>query len=199
MSKDFSDLLKIFSLILLILFLSSSSKAQYADDIEKEHNILTYQWLFVSEGTKSYEGIAEYCLKPEYKAYTIEVLENLHHYESIVLDMIKYPRPEISLSKKSRQKVVDDITAFKAEYDVESVVSFLDETCELRYQLESNKKAKRSKFGGNSYKGKSYMIETGLRRYLKNIDKRIMAIDNHVLLIDPQRIMLHDILAENVD
>ncbi len=195
MRKEINNILHTLSIMLAFMLSTDRLKAQEVD-IEREHDILSYQWIYISNEMKTYDGLANYCKQPKYRHYTSEVLESIHYYDSIVLDMIKYPRPEIALNQKELKRVVKDITQFGIDYDPLSVVSYLEESCDFRKQLERDKKELKKRFGAHSYNARLLVFETGLTRYLRGMDKRILEINDYIFDIGPELIIPTKYLAD---
>ena len=178
-----------FSLSLLTFVVGQVQSQSYVTiDIEEEYEFLTEQWLFVSEDLSHYYGLSAFCTNGEYREFAIEILELLHHYDSVVLDILKNPTSDIDISSKEYRKTMDDIASFEGDYDVKSFISFLRESCITRNDLERNKEDLKREVGMYSYDGQVMMLETDLRKFMKKIDKRIVSINEHIHKIHPSQV-----------
>lgn len=157
-------------------------------NIEEEYEYLTDQWLVISEDLTHYGGLSAFCTSEEYRIYTLDILNLLHHYDSVVLDLLKNPTSDIDVSSKEYRKTMSDIAKFEEEYDVKGFISFLKESCLSRRDLEKNKDDLKKEVGIYSYDGQVMMLETDLNKFMKHITKRIVAINDHVHKIHPSQV-----------
>lgn len=176
------------------LLFSLSIKAQ---SIELEYDQLTKTWLELSEEIRPYRGLKLYCDEPLYQDFTIDVLHRLHHYDSVLLDVLEDPTIELSVSHREYKRTLRDIEKFETKYGLKEFVSILNETCEAQTELEANKDDLKSDSGMYSYDGQILVMENVLHKYLKHIDKRVVAIDEHLHMIHPDRIMPFKALVMN--
>lgn len=183
------------SILVVIIFLSlllSSNVAKcqsyVAVNIEEEYEFLTGHWLKMSEDISHYYGLSAFCTNSEYRAYTIEVLELLHHYDSIMLDLLRDPTANIDISSHEYKKTMKDIEKFEGDYDLKAFISFLRESCTTRNQLERDKETLKKEVGMYSYDGQVMMLETEVNKFLSKIDKRILSINKHIHHIHPDKV-----------
>lgn len=178
----------IINLLLIIAITQAHAQSYVTIDIEEEYDFLTTQWLKVSDDLSHYGGLSAFCTSSEYRTYTLELLELLHHYDSVVLDMLKSPTNDLDISSKEFKKTMKDIAKFEQEYDVRGFISFLRESCVTRNELERDKQDLKKEVGMYSYDGQVMMLETDLQKFMKKIDKRIVAINEHVHKIHPNQV-----------
>ncbi len=175
-----------------ILLFSLSSNAQSVEDRYQE---LTTEWLEVSEKLKSYNGLAMFCESPEFREQSIKILSHLHHFDSVVIDFLNESTTVMLIGEKEYTKTLKDINNFEDKYSNKAFLDFLRESCVTRNDLERNKEDLKGEMGINSFDGQVLVLESGLNKYLKHIDKRIVAIEKHMHMIHPDRIGIQ--LARN--
>ncbi|MEP0984111.1 hypothetical protein [Ekhidna sp.] len=171
----------------LILGSLTSLKAQ---NVEDQYEELTNKWLEVSLALKNYDGLSQFCQNPEFREYSITILRDLHHFDSVIIDFLHEPTTELLIGKKEYQKTLKDINNFEVKYSNQAFLNFLRESCITRNDLEKNKEELKKDIGMNSFDGQVLVLESGLSKYLKHIDKRILAIEKHMHMIHPDRIGL---------
>lgn len=183
--------------MILGLLISTTASAQHvaSTSIEEEYDYLTAKWLEASLDLKEYSGLTTFCKDASYKEQTIGLLETLHHYDSLVLDIINDPANIGSISHKEYKKTFKDIEKFETNYGIKEFISLLNESCATRRDLERNKKDLSKESGMYSYDGQLLVLETQLRKFLKHIDKKVVAIDEHLHLIHPDQIKSIKLLA----
>ena len=187
------------SVFLSLVHFSSTVKGQsyVSVNIEEEYEFLTEHWLKMSEDISHYYGLSAFCTNSEYRAYTSEVLELLHHYDSMVLDLLKDPTADIDISSHEYKKTMKDIEKFEGDYDLKGFISFLRESCITRNQLERDKEDLKKEVGMYSYDGQVMMIETEVNKFLGKIDKRILAINKHIHHIHPDKVKPFRMVSAN--
>ena len=151
----------------------------------------------MSEDISHYYGLSAFCTNSEYRTYTIEVLELLHHYDSMVLDLLKDPTVEIDISSHEYKKTMKDIEKFEGDYDLKGFIAFLRESCTTRNQLERDKQDLKKEMGMYSYDGQVMMLETEVNKFLNKIDKRILAINKHIHHIHPDKVKPFKMVSAN--
>lgn len=171
--------------IILVLIQLVPVKAQ---KVEEQYAVLTQQWLEVSEKLKQYNGLSEFCQEQTFRAYTINILEHLHHFDSVMIDFLQEPTTALLIDSKEYEKTLKDIQEFETRFSNKAFLDYLRESCSTRNDLERHKDDLRKEVGMNSYDGQIVVLESGLNKFLKHIDKRIIAIEKHVHMIHPDRI-----------
>lgn len=180
---------------MLLTVVSVTVHAQ-ATNIEEEYDLLTAKWLEHSGKMKTYGGLAEFCTEASFRGETVQVLELIHHYDSLLLDILFDPSLDLSVSAKEYKHALRDIQGFEREYGVKQFITFLKGSCNTRNELERNKETLMKESGMYSYDGQILVLETELRKYLKVIDKKVLAIDDHVHLIHPDHVRPWKVVAE---
>ncbi|MEQ8583218.1 MAG: hypothetical protein RIC30_10215 [Marinoscillum sp.] len=188
-------------LCLSVLFSISLVWSLQAQDfpvsIEAEYDRLTAKWLEVSDGLKTYEGLSEFCTNNNYRANIIAVLEHLHHYDSLVLDLLQDPTVNTGISHHEYKRSLADIQKLEGDFDMKTFISFLKTSCITRRDLERDKEDLKKESGMYSYDGQLLMLETQLGKFLKHIDKKVVLVDEHVHRIHPDQIRPLQLLSDN--
>lgn len=188
MKNPWTQLYKKSVLIAVCLIFIQVAQAQTEGHIEEEYDHLTAQWLEVSAELKTYSGLTSFCKSTEYSTQTIGILETLHHYDSLVLDIMQNSPINHNVKHKEYKKTSKDIEKFETEYGIKAFIGFLKESCNTRKDLEKNKKELMKDSGMYSYDGQLLVLETQLRKFLKHIDKRVVSIDEHLHMIHPDQL-----------
>lgn len=157
--------------------------AQTASHLEDDFDLLTSEWLSVSGDLKTYQGLNRFCQSAQYRQDVVDVLDLMHHYDSLVLNVLLDPSYDLQISHREYKNTVKDIQQFEENYSIKKFMDFLRQSCRARNDLEKNKADLMKGSGVHSYDGKILVLENELRKFLKNIDKKVIAIDDHLHLI----------------
>ena len=130
-------------------------------------------WDQEAKKLSTYEGLSNFCTNQAYRDETISTLKGIHHYDSILYDII---------AKKARfgdnaemKKTLKDIAKVESELSIRSFLVFLQEECNARKEIENN-----ARKTGEDKDAEVYMLETELAKYVKHITKRIDTIRDHI-------------------
>lgn len=185
-------------LVALSIFFGSLSFAQDFT-IEDKYDRLTEEWLEVSADLKSYAGLSGFCVNDEFRKYTINILKEMHHYDSVVMGFLLEPGAEELIGHHEYKVTLKEIGEFEEEYGIKNFMNFLRESCVTRNDLEKNKENLKNEVGMYSYDGQIVVLETGIHRFLKHIDKRVVSIDKHLHKIHPDRFQFSGPLVSSWD
>lgn len=174
--------------LLIFLLLTGIKPAQAQMSIEEEYDLLTSEWLLVSEELKTYGGLSQFCTDADYRDQTLHVLNLLHHYDSLLLNLLMDPTAGLDISHKEYKNALADLHEIEDKYDPKTFMAFLRESCITRNELERDKENLMKASGMYSYDGQLLMLETQQRKFLKQIDKRVTLMDEHVHKIHPSHI-----------
>lgn len=153
------------------------SKAQETS-LGKKITDLSYSWDLEADDLNNYIGLQKFCASAEYRQGIITLLNDLHHYDSLLYDrLIKASR-----FKKDREveKTIAEIEEFETEYDMNSFLNFLRKECMRVKEIEHEADELKKDIGENSYDGQVYRVETELNKYIKHITKRVDHIREHI-------------------
>lgn len=187
----------ILTLAMLSFSVKGFSQTYVAVNVEEEYDFLTNHWLKMSADISHYYGLSAFCTNSEYRTYTIEVLKLLHHYDSLVLDLLKDPTAAIDISSHEYKKTMKDIEKFEGDYDLKEFIAFLRESCITRNELERDKENLKNEVGMYSYDGQVMMLETEVNKFLNKIDKRILSINKHIHHIHPDKVKPFKMVSAN--
>lgn len=159
---------------LILFFLGACLVGQAQEEtLGAKMQALTEAWDLEATKLSSYQGLSEFCVNQAYREEMIATLKGIHHYDSILYDII---------AKKARfggdaemKKTLKDIERVESELSIRSFLVFLQEECKARKEIENN-----ARKTGEDKDAEVYMLETELGKYVKQITKRIDTIRDHV-------------------
>ncbi|MBR10201.1 MAG: hypothetical protein CMP48_21235 [Rickettsiales bacterium] len=185
--------------LLILLAVSNVSYSQIKPvGIEKEFEELTAHWHQISDLLSTYNGLSDFCVTPEFRNESIKVLSTIHHIDSLILDLMHDPTSSLQVSKKEREKTIDEIEKFEQEYGIRSFIEFLKESCLTRNELEANAETLKNESGMYSYDGQVMMLETRLSKYLKHLTKKVDMIAEHIHHIHPDQLLDIKLISQNI-
>lgn len=182
----------------IILFQSILVNAQDYT-IEDKYDQLTEQWLEVSNGLKSYEGLSGFCGNEDFRNYTISILSEMHYYDSIVMRFLFEPEAVDLIGIHEYKVTMKEIEKMEEEGGIKEFMSFLRESCITRNDLEKNKGDLKNEVGMYSYDGEIVVLEADIHRFLSHIDKRVISIDKHLHKIHPDRFQPSGTLTSSIN
>ncbi len=164
----------------LILFALSSSYGQdESKTLGKIIDDLTYKWDDEASSLNNYDGLAKFCINEDYRLGIIQLLKDIHHYDSVLYDrLLKASR--FGNQSHAIKKTIDEIEKFEEGYDMRSFVHFLHTECSARSEIEKNADDLKEEIGFYSYDGQIYVLENELNKYVSHITKRVDHIREHV-------------------
>ena len=138
---------------------------------------LTLLWDEKSIELKTYQGLRKFCRSSAYRNSIIEMLESMHHYDSLLYDMAI----EASKKKHTHMKhLIHELESFERHYGVKQFLKHLKEECTAQSDLERHKKDYKKDNGDESYDSKVYVVELELKKYVKHLTHRIDRLNRHV-------------------
>jgi hypothetical protein len=175
-------MVKVFAVVSLFMF-GFSANAQDAKTLYEKFDLLAADWLKVSGEMKTYSGLDYYCRIPEYRNKTLDLLHQIHSYDSLILEVMNNPNRIANPNEKELKNTLKDITELEKEYSLVEFKNQLKSSCDFRKDIEKNKKSSKRDFADDSYDGQILILETEIRRFLKHIDNLVLKIDDHLLLL----------------
>ncbi len=166
------------SLSIIGLVLSISIFGQEGETIGKTIDDLTYAWDLESTKLDKYDGFRKFCGDAAYRGEIIEILNNIHHYDSILYDRLS--QTQRFKHSKEIAKTLKDIRKFEKEYDMKSFLTFLKDECVGVNDIEKHKKDLVDEIGQESYDGRKYILITEIAKYIHHITKRVDLLREHV-------------------
>lgn len=154
------------------------------EKIEEHYDEMTEEWLYVSEELKSYEGLQRFCTNKEFRYSTIELIKDIHHYDSVIFSLITELSLYNEISNRDYKGMLKSLEKFEGKYTIRDFIEHLRGSCLERVEIERNQKDLENDYAAESYDGRRLVLMTDIEKYLKHIDKRIIDIDEHLHLID---------------
>ncbi|HCX21626.1 MAG: hypothetical protein CMB80_34550 [Flammeovirgaceae bacterium] len=139
---------------------------------------LTSKWDSEAKSLRTYDGLIKFCDDQEYRFGLIEMLNEVHHYDSVLYDRLT--KAQRYNHSKEIEKTLKDISKFEKDYSMKDLIHFLHSECVEKNKIEKNAAELRNDIGENSYDGQVYLIEVELNKYIKHITKRVDIIRDHV-------------------
>jgi hypothetical protein len=161
-----------------------SQEQQVEEKIEEHYDEMTESWLFVSEELKSYEGLQRFCTNKEFRYSTIDLIKEIHHYDSLIFSLITELSLYNEISDKDYKTMLKSLEKFEGKYTIKDFIDHLRDSCLERVEIEKNQDELEKDYANESYDGRRLVLMTDIEKYLNHIDKRILDIDEHLHLIN---------------
>lgn len=160
--------------LICLLLCSLFSIAQDKENIVKIVDDLTLKWDNQAEELKTYKGLQTYCSTKPYRDRTIELLNKIHHYDTLLYGIVnrKYSETEDEEAKLT----LKDIEKLEDEYTTKNFKAFIHRECNGVNEIERNY----GKAGGENYVKEVKKLEKELLKYVVSITERIDIIDEHI-------------------
>ncbi|WP_424964377.1 hypothetical protein [Ekhidna sp.] len=144
------------------------------EDIVAIIDDLTVKWDKRAGELGKYTGLKYYCTSDKYRNETIELLDKIHHYDTVLYQVVteKYKDSK----DKEAQATIDDILTVETEYTTPNFKTFLSEEC-AKYEEAGEEYGTQS---GSKFYKEVEKIEKELNKYISKITERIDLIDEHV-------------------
>ncbi|WP_425390720.1 hypothetical protein [Ekhidna sp.] len=163
---------------LFLFFLSLVGAAQQNVDIVAVIDDLTVRWDETAIRLKNYQGIQEFCLTEEYRKETIELLDNIHHWDTTLYFIVQ---EKFDTSKdKEAAATLSDIEKLETEYSTANFKAFISDECSVLKVIQDSFDEKTVK----QYEKDIRKFEKELVKYLNSITYRIDIIDEHIHHLD---------------
>lgn len=166
----------IISILLLLVLLPVHS--QESHELRVKIDELISKWDEEALNLESYEGLSKFCLDKEYRYSTIDLLREIHHFDSVL-----YERALIAQQKSNDHEIkqlIKEIEKFEKKYSMNEFISFLRDECSARSDIEKHKEELKAEVAQNSYDSQVYLVELELQKYIHHITKRLDNIKMHV-------------------
>lgn len=168
--------------LLLCILLAASSFASPVEknetDLVDRFNDLTNRWALISYDIGTYDGLKKYCLDQSYRTHVIGILNDIHHYDSLLYERIKIK--SLSGTNHEIKKVLHQIEAFEVKYKATSFAKTLHEECADQRSLERNYDELKNDIVDNSYDSQAHLLEAHLHSYVKHITRLMDHINEHI-------------------
>ncbi|MEP1032541.1 hypothetical protein [Ekhidna sp.] len=154
----------------LIAFLSYAQD----EDIVAIIDDLTIKWDKQAESLEKYSGMKYYCTSEQYRDKTINLLDKIHHYDTLLYNIVTEKYKDVK--DKEAQATIKDILTVETDYTTPSFKAFLKDECVRFAEIEE----KYDKSSGSPYFKEVEKLEKELSKYVINVTKRIDLIDEHI-------------------
>ena len=159
-------------LCLVGIILIGYSQAQ--ENIVAVIDDLTVKWDQGAINLKTYQGVQEFCLSEKYKKTTMDLLDEIHHWDTTLYFIVKNKFDENK--DKEAKATLEDIERLEEEYSTVNFKLFIQEECtQLKVIEESFDNATVKQYESDIKK-----FEKELIKYVNNITYRIDIIDEHI-------------------
>lgn len=165
-------------LVLIGICLVGKAQEDESNTIGQSIDDLSYKWDLEAVKLSTYSGLTEFCDDQEYRYGVIELLNNIHHYDSVLYQ--KLVKAQRYKHDKEIEKTLDDISKFEENYAMKDLIHFLRQECLEKNKIEKNATELKNDIGENSYDGQVYLIEVELNKFIKHITKKVDVIRKHV-------------------
>ena len=164
--------MKLFACIFLCLLCFCSTAQD--KNIVKTIDDLTVKWDKRAEDLTGFSGLKYYCTAEVYRNETIELLDKIHHYDTVLYQVIseKYE----NIKDKEAKETLKDILTVETEYTTPNFKAFLSQECEQFTEIGE----KYNQSSGSKYYDEIEKLEKELAKYVENVTTRIDLIDEHV-------------------
>ncbi|MEQ8905234.1 hypothetical protein [Ekhidna sp.] len=165
-------------IVFLMCGLSAAAQKKSEVDIVAIIDDLTVRWDETAIKMKNYQGIQEFCLTEKFRYETIELLDDIHHWDTTLYFIVQ---EKFDTSKdKEAAATLEDIEKLETEYSTANFKSFITEECGILKVIQDNFDKETVK----QYEKDIRKFEKELVKYLNSITYRIDIIDEHIHHLD---------------
>lgn len=144
------------------------------EDIVATIDDLTIKWDKQAESLQKYSGMKYYCTSEKYRESTIDLLDRIHHYDTVLYNIVSEKYKDVK--DKEATATLKDILTVETDYTTPNFKAFLKDECARFAEIEE----KYDKSSGSPYFKEIEKLEKELAKYVINVTKRIDLIDEHV-------------------
>ena len=173
--------MKKFSLSLIIALISF---AGFSQEVEEEGSItsivddLRFRWYEHALKLKTYEGLIDYCRVKEFREMTVNMLDEIHHYDSSLYTIVQ-TKYDYSQDKEAAA-TLEDIETLEEAYKTRSFQKFLRNEC-----MQRNEIARNAGRAGEDRNSKVVLdLEAELAAYVAEVTRQIDVVDDHIHHLD---------------
>lgn len=136
------------------------------------------EWLELSDELGTYAGLGEYCKNKEYKNYVMDVLDELHHYDTLIYQVLS--EKALERSNHELKVTLHEIEKVEDVFKPRNFKRKLNEDCKLRRSLERSYDDIKNDIGMESYDGKNLILENDIYTYMHKISHLVKLIEKHI-------------------
>ncbi len=157
-----------------ILFAQDSGEKTILQIVDE----LRYQWDDEADALRTYDGLVKYCRTKPYRDKITKLLDDIHHYDSALYDIVKAKFAETQDAEA--EATIADIEKLELDYKTRSFRSFLLKECTIRNDIDRNSGA-----GGVDRDSKEVKaLEEELSSYVESVTIQVDVVDEHVHHMD---------------
>ncbi len=158
----------------ITIICSIQINAQENTNIVNVIDALTVQWDETAIGLKDYYGIQNFCSSEKYRLETIELLDEIHHWDTTLYFTVqeKYAGSQDAEAAAT----LEDIEKLETEYSTENFKVFILNECTMLKEIDDSFDQQTVK----QYEKEIKKFEKELVKYLNSITYRIDIIDEHI-------------------
>ncbi len=172
--KSYYCISMIMKFVLVMIGLLLTFHVQSQENIVSVIDDLTVKWDQGAINLKTYQGVQEFCLSESYKSKTIELLDEIHHWDTTLYFIVKNKFDENK--DKEAKATLEDIERLEEEYSTANFKLFIQEECTQLKVIEKSFDEATVKRYENDIK----KFEKELIKYVNSITYRIDIIDEHI-------------------
>lgn len=172
-------------LFLLISLVSKSagyamvtSNGSNNPEVVTDFKDLTHKWYLVSDMLVTYDGLSRYCIDPSFQSEVMEVLTEIHRYDSTLFVAISAIAAESQDRKLKR--ALKKIGHFENKYNALALSMTLKSECYNQKKLERQYRKAKNYFGAHSFDNQVVITEAFLKKNVDHIHKLMESIEDHV-------------------
>ena len=161
-------------LLIILLFFTVFTSYSQSENIVSIIDDLTIKWDKQAAKLEKYSGMKYYCTSEAYRDNTINLLDKIHHYDTLLYFIVseKYE----GVKDKEAAATLKDILTVETDYTTPNFKAFLGDECDRFKEIEE----KYDKSSGSPYYKEIEKLEKELSKYVINVTKRIDLIDEHI-------------------
>lgn len=151
---------------------------EYQGRLDENIDAVTYDWDLEADKLATYEGLLFVCANQEYRSKVISLLNDIHHLDSVLYDVLL--KVSKTTSDKEVKRTLKEIKKFEEEYTTKGFIHFMNSECKAAKEIERDAETTKNQVGINSYSGQVYILETELFKYVHHVTQRVDKIRLHV-------------------
>ena len=163
----------LFTAFILTAFMAVAQEESDSEVVKTIDN-LRYTWDEEALNLETYKVLAEFCGNSPYRKKIIQMLDDIHHYDTLLYGIVTRKFNEDS--DPEAKATIDDIETLEVDYTTKSFRRFIHKECNTYNEIENNLGAA----GGKEYEKEVNALEEELKKYVIAITRRIDVIDEHV-------------------
>lgn len=149
-----------------------------AFEIVNELDRLDDAWHEIADEMGTYAGLAFYCKDKEYKYEIDNLLNDIHHYDTLLYQIL-LAKVELDGASHTLRRTIKEIEKVENKYRPKNFHIKLQDDCKGRREIERNKKKLQSDIQAESYDGRALIINNDIHTYIHHITNLVDLIDKH--------------------